>query len=89
MEKIKRANLVTSLWKNAARSDPAICTPEENGWVTDHDANVFRIKWFDGPLVPENVGAHIGDECEILQDNEACDDALMCSSSDESESEYD
>ena len=57
--------------------------------MTDNDAIFFRIKWFDGQQVPENVCAHIGDECEILQDNEGCDDALLCSSSCESESEYD
>jgi hypothetical protein len=55
--KIKRANYVASVWKNAGLVQPCTLSPEESGWILDDGS--YKIKWFDGDQLPKSL-------CEIL-----------------------
>ena len=80
MEKIKRANLVAGVWKKAILACPATMDPEENGWVLE--GNQYKIHWFEGRQVPENVCTYIAD---LEEDDD--DDIHYSSSSDDSDSD--
>ena len=78
LEKIKRANLVTHMWKNAILKASHTWPPEENGWLLENGH--YTIKWFSGQKFPDVITTHINQSLDMMpvdQDN--------CSSSDESE----
>ena len=80
MQKLKRANLVAAIYKNALLPNPSQLNPEENGWILDND--LYSINWYDGRQVPEDVSTHIDQDIDAEQDD---DDIHYNSSSDESE----
>ncbi|XP_077862898.1 uncharacterized protein LOC144345214 [Saccoglossus kowalevskii] len=51
--KIKRANFVASMWKNANLPERCRFQPEDNGWVMQD--GLYHIKWFEGEQVPQSV----------------------------------
>ena len=65
VEKVRRANLVASIWKNATRPNPSNIKPEENGWLLIEGK--YYINWFNGDMVPQQVwqvleGSYIPDQ---------------------------
>ena len=64
LQKIKRSNLVTAMWKNAITSDSYTWCPEENGWVLAESR--YAIKWFVGLQVPRDVCNNIDAVCQPL-----------------------
>ena len=85
LQKIKRSNLVTAMWKNAITSDSYTWCPEENGWVLAESR--YAIKWFDGLQVPRDVCNNI-DAGEDVEEEET-EDYEYHSSSDESDIDLD
>jgi hypothetical protein len=70
LQKVKQANLVASMWKNATTPEACIWAPEDNGWVLENDG--FVMNWFDGRQVPEDVCCYIDDstDAELADENE-------------------
>ena len=58
-QKIKRVNLVASVYCNSVLKDPLILDPVENGWIlVDNDSSEdgeYRIKWFEGNYLPNQI----------------------------------
>lgn len=71
MNKIKRANLVTTIWKNAALANPSTLNPESNGWFVDD--GYYAIRWYDGNQVPQSVSAVLETQCRVTEDEEVDD----------------
>ena len=85
LQKIKLTNHIAYVWRNALTPEPHTWLPEENGWVLKNGH--YRILWFEGRQVPENV-SNIIEDTDIVVDEEEIE-AQYCSSSDESESDSD
>ena len=72
------------MWKNADRTVPLEIDPSECGWVLQN--NSFRLKWFDGDQILDNVGKAID---ESPDDEESDDDYRYSLISDDSDNEDD
>ena len=83
-QKLLRTNLVAYVWKNADRTVPLEMDPAECGWVLQN--NSFRLKWFDGDQIPDNVGKAID---KSPDDEESDDDYRYSLMSDDSDNEDD
>ena len=83
-QKLLWTNLVAYVWKNADRTVPLEMDPAECGWVLQD--NSFRLKWFDGDQIPDNVGKAID---ESPDDKESDDDYKYSLMSDDSDNEDD
>ena len=83
-QKLLRTILVAYVWKNADRTVPLEMDPAECGWVLQD--NSFRLKWFDGDQIPDNVGKAID---ESPDDDESDDDYRYSLMSDDSGNEDD
>jgi len=86
LEKIKRTNLVTSVWKNALSPDPMLYDPIGNGWFLEN--GYCAIKWYEGRPVPTDLCNHI-DQCTDMSGDDEEDDDLYYSSDDEYDSDSD
>ena len=76
LQKIKRTNLVMSIWKYAHLSTPpTILDPERNGWTLI--ANKYYPKWFDGETSPSDIHSI------PREDDVAADDIIYPSDSDD------
>ena len=76
LQKIKRTNLVMSIWKYAHLSTPpTILDPERNGWTLI--ANKYYPKWFDGEMSPSDIHSI------PREDDVAADDIIYPSDSDD------
>ena len=60
INKIRRTNYVTTLWKKARLPRPCELKAEDHGWKLN--ASVYRINWFDSEQLPQNI-------IEILNDD--------------------
>ena len=85
MEKIKRSNLVASIYKRANTCDPHLWKPKNNGWILEDGK--YRIKWFAGNQVPDAVTHQIEDTFEDEIDEELR--ITYDSASDESDNDLD
>lgn len=81
MQKIKRANLVASMWKGANKETPCTWKPENNGWKLTN--RKYELFWYDSNQMPDTVCSHI-DEDVLAEEDDTVQD--YCSSSDESDS---
>ena len=81
-EKLKRVNLVASVWKNANKLDPYFLDPKQNGWILDN--STYKMKWFTGLQIPHSVCKHIVDQPETEPEV----DIVYNSSSDESDADF-
>ncbi len=81
MQKIKRANLVASMWKGANKETPCTWKPENNGWKLTN--RKYELFWYDSNQMPDTVCSHI-DEDVLSEEDDTVQD--YCSSSDESDS---
>ncbi|MCG7875152.1 MAG: hypothetical protein N0C90_02335 [Candidatus Thiodiazotropha endolucinida] len=79
-QKILRTNFVAYVWKNADKSVPQELNPTECGWISKDGR--YRIKWFDGEQIPDNVGRVID---ETSGDEESDDEYRYSLVSDESD----
>jgi len=86
LEKLKRTNLVVSVWKTAIISHSCSWDPQENGWILK-DGH-YALKWFEGRQVPEDVCNHIDDDLDAELTNDDDDQVEYNSSSDESEDDF-
>ena len=76
LQKIKRTNLVMSIWKYAHLSTPpTILDPERNGWTLI--ANKYCPKWFDGEMSPSDIHSI------PREDDVAADDIIYPSDTDD------
>ncbi len=68
MNKIKRTNYVSYIWKHAHQADPLPpnSTPETNGW--QETEGKYTIKWFLGEQMPEDINPESIDETESDED---------------------
>ena len=60
LQKIRRTNFITSIWKHALVNDIDVGDPLNNGWQLKD--NRYMINWYDGQQVPENVCSHINQD---------------------------
>ena len=82
VEKIKRANYVAMVWKNAQRPLPVTVSPVNNGWALDKGS--YIINWYDGDQLPQNLSQLLGNN---LDDPDLENDIQEVSEHDESDSE--
>lgn len=75
LQKIKRCNYITHLYKNSSVANPIDFGPEGYGWVKD-DNGQLEILWYDGPRCP------LKHEPKTLDDSDDDDDLIYASSSD-------
>lgn len=59
-QKILRTNYVAYLWKHANCSNPALQSPNENGWKF-HNGK-YIINWFEGEQIPKDIRINIEDK---------------------------
>ena len=85
LQKIKRSNFVTSIWKNALSPKPMQYRPIENGWFLENES--YAIKWYEGQPVPADLCSHIDHNVDLTGDGEG--DEVCYSSDDEYDSDSD
>ena len=85
MEKLRRANLVSGMWKNAITPNSYTWSPEVHGRSLQEDRYV--MKWFEGRQVPEDVCKHIDPSEELIPEFD--DELGYESDSDESDIDFD
>ena len=66
IQKIRRANFVASMYKNANNPNPIMDNPESHGWVLKNEH--YALKWVEGDNIPEDVCAHVDSQYDILTD---------------------
>ena len=81
--KIKTANYVTHIWKNASKRSPCELQPEEHGWLLKE--GMLKMNWFDGDQLPENI-LNIVTDCDL--DDEADESPSFSSDESDSDDEY-
>ena len=79
--KILRTNLVAYVWKNAHKSVPLEMSPTQCGWILKDGR--YRIKWFAGDQIPDDVRRAIEETSEDVD----VDEDRYSSASDESDNE--
>ena len=52
-QKIKRTNIVASIWKHATSPNLSVLDPTQNGCVEDE--GMYQIRWYEGDTVPHRV----------------------------------
>ncbi|CAH0717725.1 unnamed protein product, partial [Brenthis ino] len=70
-QQFRRANYITSLWKNAHMKKISIFSPDNNGWTLKD--NKYHFNWFDGDQLPSFVIESLQEESENesnMDDNE-------------------
>lgn len=80
LQKIRRSNQISAIWKNATKTKANFNDPVNNGWVLKD--NKFEILWFEGPQTPKELGDILLQQKD-LSANESDDDVLVESSDDE------
>ncbi|KAL4707134.1 hypothetical protein ACJJTC_018869 [Scirpophaga incertulas] len=71
LQQFRRANYITSLWKNAPTKKISIFSPDNNGWTLKD--NKYHFNWFDGDQLPSFVSESLQEESENesnMDDNE-------------------
>ena len=81
VEKVRRANYISLIWKSSTVKDIDVGDPVENGWSLEN--NTYVINWFDGRQVPEDVTNCISQEFDQTEE----DDITYNYSSDKSSSD--
>jgi len=92
-EKIKRVNHVTAKWVYSTASVIPDLPPEDSGWITDQ-ANMYRLKWFEGDMTPKALDVIIEDttideDVETLETDEPDDIIQRTYDSDDSDDDTD
>ena len=68
MEKVKLANLVATVWKNARLPDPYQLDPKQCGWVEVN--GTYQIRWYKCDTVPKNVWQALDVDVAAVNDEE-------------------
>lgn len=63
-QQFRRANYITSLWKNAHMKKISIFSPDNNGWTLKD--NKYHFNWFDGDQLPSFVSESLQEESGII-----------------------
>ena len=66
LEKIKRSNYVTMMWKNAIAATPIDMEPQDHGWTLSDDKQTLSMFWFLGSSCPIQLHA---EDIEEEEDN--------------------
>jgi len=72
-QKIKRANYVAHLWKNARNSNPIQFQAHDHGWKLV-DTNKLEIVWFEGSQSPSNLCTELAEDASFAYNEEDDDD---------------
>ncbi|KAL2091652.1 hypothetical protein ACEWY4_013915 [Coilia grayii] len=86
VNKVRRANYIAYLWKNAPARNPSDLDPNEHGWFLKD--NQYVIHWYDGEQLPQSITNILSKEdTGALTDD--TDEEFFSYSSDESDDESD
>ena len=69
-QKILRTNLVAYKWKNAHSSVQLEMSPTEFGWVLVLKDGRYRMNWYAGEQMPDDVESAIDDSTDYADSNE-------------------
>ena len=90
VNKVKRANFIAYMWKNASVSNPSDLDPIDHGWLLKD--NQYVINWYDGEQLPQSIANIIcnedNGELNNSMDEEDEEEVSLCSS-DESDDDPD
>ena len=70
INKVRRANYIAYLGKNAISSSPSDLDITEHGWLLKN--NQYAVKWYEGEQLPESVASILckEDTCTSMDDLE-------------------
>ena len=83
LQKISGANYVAFIWKRVLNGFTDLPSSIEHGWLVESGS--YKIKWYEGRQVPENVCNFINQDFEEEDEEE---NTQYNSSSDESETDF-
>ena len=86
INKIHRTNCVACLWRTATLPTPCTMKAEAHGWSPEN--GTYKIKWYDGDQLPQNVLEILNDGNTSTSEESDIDKAAY-DSSDESDYEDD
>ena len=86
-EHVKRANYQVAIWKRAMVASPEVPAPEGHGWTTEDGK--LTPKWFDGPLLPQELVDVADSGMETDESEEDSDDEIDFSPSQFQDSDSD
>ena len=86
VNKVRRANYIAYLWKNASTRNPSDLDPEEHGWLLKDDQYV--INWYEGEQLPQSIANIISKEDTGAPSDDMDEEFFLCSS-DESDDDGD
>ena len=68
LNKIRRANFISYLWKRARLPVPCVLKPEDHGWQVKDSS--YIIKWYDGPQLPQYLADILYDESDDEEESD-------------------
>ena len=66
-EKVRRTNFVATVWKGASKPDQCSLSPMGNGWILVN--GTYKMKWFEGDTVPQDVWRILDADTEALEED--------------------